>query len=360
MPRTLFPAREWHDSRRVKDRQVSLLTLAGVTAAAAAAAVYAERRLFAAPRFRGPVSDHFDGRRFHNHGDGWQSEGSFLRWQMTKEPGEWPEWIESKPGPPPPRHVEDGRVRITWINHASMLIQMDGVNILTDPIWSERCSPVSFVGPRRHRAPGLRFLDLPPIDVVLVSHNHYDHMDVPTLRKLASARIVAPLGNRALLGRYGISSRDLDWWQPLPLSRNVVVTAVPAQHFSARALSDRNAALWGGYVITGPSGSVYFAGDTGWGEHFEQIRERFGSPRVALLPIGAYLPRWFMKPAHISPDEAVEAHAVLGATTTIPMHFGTFRLGDDGYEEPLRDLRSALGPRKGFVVLEHGKGWEAE
>ncbi|HUP63036.1 MAG TPA: MBL fold metallo-hydrolase [Thermoanaerobaculia bacterium] len=331
---------------------------AGLTAVAAALGALAERWV-AAPHYRGPVSDHFDGRRFHNLQSGWQTEGSFLKWQMTKTPGAWPEWIDAPPGPPPPRLVDDGRIRVTWVNHATLLIQMDGVNVITDPIWSERCSPVPFAGPKRHRPPGLRFEDLPPIDAVLVSHNHYDHLDLATLRRFGGARILTPLGNSALMARHGVNgAADLDWWQEVQLTSGVKVTLVPAQHFCARALSDRNATLWGGFVISGPSGHAYFAGDTGWGDHFAQIAQRFGSVRVAMLPIGAYLPRWFMKSAHISPAEAIDAHVALQARTSIAMHYGTFRLGDDGHEEPARDLRAALAAKGNprVLIVDHGFG----
>jgi L-ascorbate metabolism protein UlaG (beta-lactamase superfamily) len=330
--------------------------VAGLTAAAAALGVIAERTLVANPAYHGAVSDHFDGRRFHNHQAGWQTEGSFLKWMATRERGAWREWVEEAPGASPERRVDGGRVRVTWINHSTMLVQMDGLNILTDPIWSERCSPVSFAGPKRHRAPGLRFEDLPPIDVVLVSHNHYDHMDLATLRRLR-APILVPLGNTALLARHGIGgSRDLDWWESAPVSARVTVTAVPAQHFSARAMSDRNASLWCGFVISGPSGQVYFAGDTGWGSHFEEIGRRFGAIRVAMLPIGAYEPRWFMKPAHISPAEAVEAHVLLRARTSIAMHWGTFRLSDEGEMDPANDLAAAVRAKGGVDVrvIAHG------
>jgi L-ascorbate metabolism protein UlaG (beta-lactamase superfamily) len=345
---------------RLESRSMRRLAkAAGVTAVAAALGVVAERAFIAAPHYRGAVSDHFDGERFHNLESGWQSEGSFLKWQMTRERGEWPEWIDARPGPPPPRRVDDGRIRVTWVNHATMLVQMDGLNLLTDPIWSERCSPFSFVGPKRHRPPGLRFDDLPPIDAVLVSHNHYDHLDVATLRRLRGARIFTPLGNSALMARHGVGgATDLDWWQSARVSDRVTVTLVPARHFCARALSDRDATLWGGFVISGPSGNVYFAGDTGWGRHFAQIAERFGPIRVAMLPIGAYLPRWFMKPAHIEPAEAVEAHLALHARTSIAMHYGTFNLGDDGYAEPSDDLRAAIAangnPR--VLIVDHGIG----
>jgi L-ascorbate metabolism protein UlaG (beta-lactamase superfamily) len=335
-------------------RMRKLAKAAGLTAGLAALGIAAERTVVAAPRYRGPVSDHFNGKRFHNHPSGWPWDGSFLKWQFTKKPGPWPKWIESAPGPPPSARVDDGRIRVTWINHATMLVQMDGVNILTDPIWSERCSPVSFAGPKRHRPPGLRFEDLPPIDAVLVSHNHYDHLDLPTLRRLHGVPVFTPLGNAAIIG----AGADLDWWDEAQISERVKITLVPAQHFCARGISDRDATLWGGFVISGPSGHAYFAGDTGWGKHFDEIRERFGPMRVAMLPIGAYLPRWFMRPAHISPAEAVDAHLALQARNSVVMHYATFRLGDDGYEQPLLDLRSALAAKgnPSVLALEHGVG----
>ncbi|HUP44004.1 MAG TPA: MBL fold metallo-hydrolase, partial [Thermoanaerobaculia bacterium] len=329
------------------------------TVAAAAIAVALDRR-FAAPRHDGPKSDHFDGKRFHNHQSGWQSEGSFLKWQLTREPGPWRAWVDDSPGPPPPPRVDGGGLRVTFVNHATTLIQMDGVNILTDPIWSERCSPVSWAGPKRHRPPGIRFEDLPEIDAILISHNHYDHLDLPTLRRFQPRPpIISHLGNGGLLAKNGIGgARELDWWQETAISDRVRITAVPAQHFSARALSDRDANLWGGFVISGPSGNVYFAGDTGWGKHFDEIGQRFGPIRLALLPIGAYLPRWFMKPAHIHPAEAVDAHHALRASTSVAIHFGTFRLGDDGEMQPVEDLRRAIAgkgnPR--FWILGFGEG----
>jgi L-ascorbate metabolism protein UlaG (beta-lactamase superfamily) len=322
-----------------------------------ALAAAAERVFVANPPYRGPRSDHFDGRRFHNHQDGWQTEGSFLKWQLTRTAGPWRPWIDDPPGSLPERRVENDRVRVTWVNHSTVLLQMDGLNILTDPIWSERCSPVSFAGPKRHRDPGLRFEDLPPIDLVLVSHNHYDHLDLATLRRLP-APILVPLGNKALLERHRVrNAEELDWWQTKRVNHAVTVTVVPAQHFSARSLSDRNASLWCGFVISGPSGNVYFAGDTGWGKHFAEIAERFPSIRVALLPIGAYEPRWFMKPAHISPQEAVDAHRILRAKTSVGIHWGTFRLSDEGELDPARELERARG-NDNVIVVAHGRGVE--
>ena len=328
-----------------------------VTAAAATLAgcgVVLERTLLAAPHYHGPITDHFDGKRFHNDSPLWQSERSFLKWMMNRERGYWREWVDAPPGPRPPKRVDD--LRVTFVNHATMLIQMDGMNVLTDPIWSDRCSPFSFAGPKRHRPPGIRFDDLPEIDVVLVSHNHYDHCDLPTLRALQSrfrCPILTPLGNSALLWRHGIRAIDMDWWET---KENV--TLVQAQHFCARAFSDRNVTLWGGFVIHGRKGNVYFAGDTGWGEHFARIAARYAPIRLACLPIGAYLPRWFMQPAHIDPVEAVEAHRILGASTSVAMHYGTFNLGDDGELEPADDLRRAIASNQNprFWIMDFGEG----
>lgn len=338
----------------------------GAAVGLGAGAVALERSLLAAPRYHGAPSDHFDGDRFFNAEP--SQHGGFLRWQLTREPGWWPEWIDAPPGPPPPERVEGEGLRLTFVNHATMLIQTGGVNLLTDPIWSERTSPVSFLGPRRHRSPGIRFDDLPPIDVVLISHNHYDHLDVATLCRLQAVhrpRFVTALGNGALMRRHGIDGAlELDWWESAALPPPMRVHAVPAQHFCARGFSDHDRNLWCGFVVEAPGGNVYFAGDTGWGAHFEEIGRRFAPLRLALLPIGAYLPRWFMHPVHIDPDQAVRAHAALRASTSVAMHFGTFALGDDGYAEPLRDLRAALeraaerGEQPRFWALDEGVGKE--
>lgn len=333
-----------------------------VSVAAAVAAGAALERLFAAPHYRGPVSEHFDGRRFVNPNRLMAHQGNFLKWQLDRRPGWWPDWVDATPGPAPPGRVGDGAMRVTFINHSTTLIQFDDINILTDPVWSERVSPVELVGPRRHRAAGIRFDDLPPIDAVLVSHNHYDHLDITTLLRLVvrdHPRIVTPLGNGALMARQGIfGATELDWWAGGLLAHDLRVTCVPAQHFSSRGLSDRNANLWGGFVVSGSAGNLYFAGDTGWGPHFTEIGSRFAPIRAALLPIGAYLPRWFMKPQHIDPADAVKAHAALGASTSIAIHFGTFALGDDGLEEPVRELKRAIAeagdPR--FWILQEGEG----
>lgn len=308
--------------------------------------------LFAAPKYRGPKSDHFDGKRFLNlKATRHAGARELLRWLLHREHGPWSRWREITPSVPPER-VGGGELRVTWVNHSTFLVQTGNVNVLTDPIWSQRCSPVQWAGPRRHHAPGIRFEDLPPIDAVLISHNHYDHMDVPTLARLERGQTLVGLGNAAFLE----GATDLDWWESAPLADGVRVHCVPAQHFSSRGLTDRDANLWCGFVIETPHGAIYFAGDTGWGPHFERIRERFGPMRLALLPIGAYRPEWFMCGVHISPADAVRAAAVLEAETSIPMHYFTFDLADDGQDEPVEVLRACLregGPR--FEVLAPGE-----
>jgi L-ascorbate metabolism protein UlaG (beta-lactamase superfamily) len=319
---------------------------------------------FSAPKYRGEKSDHFDGRRFHNlQTTSHAGFSDMVRWMTNRDEGPWQKWREITVAAPPPRRVAGGSLRVTWVNHSTFLIQTEGLNILTDPIWSERCSPVSFAGPRRHHAPGIRFEDLPPIDVVLISHNHYDHMDAPTLVRLAQEhrpRIVAGLGNSAFLQKaLRHESVDLDWWQFVELSPSVRIHAVPAQHFSSRGMADRDANLWCGFVIETPHGPIYFAGDTGFGPHFDLIRQRFGAMRLALLPIGAFRPEWFMCAVHISPKDAVRAAQALDAATSIPMHYATFHLGDDGQDEPAQVLRQELARTPGvrFDVLEPGKTW---
>jgi L-ascorbate metabolism protein UlaG (beta-lactamase superfamily) len=318
----------------------------------------------AAPGYAGKVAPNFDGNEFVNEVPvPTKSFWTVAKWKMASTTEPWQQRRGTEPGMAPPIRVGIGELRITWVNHATALIQMDGVNILTDPIWSERASPYSFIGPKRYRDPGLRLEDLPPIDVVVISHNHYDHFDVPTLRRLAkqhSPRIVAGLGSRAILENEKIGGgHDLDWWEELRITEHVTVTAVPAQHWSKRGFGDTNKTLWAGFVISGIGGPVYYSGDTGWGSHFEQVRNHFGPVRLALLPIGAFEPRWFMKQMHISPQEAVDAARILEAEVTVPVHWGTFSLGDDGQDEPLQVLDAYLriiDDPPNFWVLNFGEG----
>jgi L-ascorbate metabolism protein UlaG (beta-lactamase superfamily) len=253
--------------------------------------------------------------------------------------------------------VEGSELRVTLVNHATVLLQQLGSNILTDPIWSQRPSPVSWAGPRRRRKPGVAFEDLPPIDVVLLTHNHYDHLDLPTLRRLAArggSKFIVPAGVARLLRSENIGpAHELDWGESLPLA-GFTIHCVPALHFSSRGIHDLNRTLWCGYVIEYRERRVYFAGDTAFGRHFAQIREQFGSPHLAFLPIGAYQPRWFMSPVHMGPDEALRAHQILAARTSIAIHHGTFQLADEGLDTPQRELLAAC-PDDSFLILKNGQ-----
>jgi L-ascorbate metabolism protein UlaG (beta-lactamase superfamily) len=312
-----------------------------------------------------PVSDHFDGRRFFNPTlptEGFSpSLGSVLK--MSREPRHrWPVSVENRGVPRLETLATDG-IAITFVNHATFLIQIDGTTILTDPHWSERTSPFSFAGPRRVRRPGVAFQDLPAVDVILLSHNHYDHLDLPTLRNLrqrGSPIVLCAAGDRRLVGPFGFQDlRELDWWDEAPITSTLKITYVPAQHFSARGLFDRQRSLWGGYVIESHGRRIYFGGDSGYCMHFSDIKTRLGPPDIALLGIGAYEPRWFMKPMHMNPAEAVNAHRDLGARQSIGMHFGTFQLSSEGIDQPQADLKAALAeagiPQSEFVTLQEGE-----
>jgi L-ascorbate metabolism protein UlaG (beta-lactamase superfamily) len=305
---------------------------------------------------------HFDGKRFFNPGAP-QARGflDVLRWKLTSRPEPGPRFVSDVEPSKPPPCIEGNDLLVTLINHSTLLLQQRGAHILTDPIWSQRASPFTSIGPRRRRAPGVQWEDLPDIDIVLISHNHYDHLDVATLRRLADrghSQFIVPTGIAPFLQSRNIGPvHELDWGKafsrPGPLARTTI-HSVPAQHFSARGVFDRNRTLWCGYMIESEDRIIYFAGDTAFGHHFARIRERFGTPRLALLPIGAFEPRWFMSAVHMAPEEAVQAHQILGAQTSIAIHHGTFQLGDDGIDTPKQRLR-ACAPGDSFLVLGNGQ-----
>jgi L-ascorbate metabolism protein UlaG (beta-lactamase superfamily) len=280
---------------------------------------------------------------------------------MLREPRTpWPAEVSVTPQRPP--DLGDAVAALTFVGHATFLIQTRFGNILTDPMYSDRAGPWNILGPRRVRQPAVRFDDLPPVSIVLLTHNHYDHCDRPTLRLLArrfDPIVVTPLGNGALARSTGIRRvEELDWWQqattpPLP------ITLTPAYHFSARTPFDRNRALWGGFMLAVGSTQIFFAGDTAYAPFFRDVRHRFGPIDLAVLPIGAYEPRWFMRVVHMNPAEAVQAHVDLEASASIGMHFGTFQLTTEGIDEPLAALDEACRardiPRSQFRTLGFGE-----
>jgi len=293
-----------------------------------------------------PLSDHFDGKRFFNpNGNQPRGFGDLLRWQFGRKQGPWPESVANTASPDLPATLGAGECAVTFVGHATFLLQFAGLNVLTDPIWSERCSPFSWAGPKRVRPPGIAFEALPRIDLVLLSHNHYDHLDLPTLQRLHAAHrplIVTTLGNRPFLADEGIDHVvELDWWQTHAVRPDVRVTITPAQHFAARGLGDRFETLWGGFALETPAGKIWFAGDSGYFDGFEAIGTRLGPFDLAFIPIGAYEPRWFMEPVHCTPAEAIRIHREAQSRRSVAMHFGCFPLADDGFEQPVTDFRAA-------------------
>jgi L-ascorbate metabolism protein UlaG (beta-lactamase superfamily) len=315
-----------------------------------------------------PASDHYDGERFYNPEPTSRPAGkrigifTILRARLKKDPKVWAVW---------PKHVENKRYpmpggaapAVTFIGHSSFLIRLPGLTILTDPVFSQRCSPFRFAGPKRVRAPGLAIEALPQVDLILLSHNHYDHMDLVSLRKIRrrfpKAAIVSMLGNAAYLaGKRLRGVMELDWWQSAGIGE-ASVTATPARHFAARTLWDRNETLWGGFWISHGGRSIYFAGDTGYTKFFKEINARLGAADLALLPIGAYEPRWFMGAVHMNPADAVMAFQDLGAKRAIGMHFGTFQLTAEAIDAPIHDLAAARAEAgmvdEAFVTLDVGE-----
>ncbi len=319
---------------------------------------------FLPPVTRFPPSDHCDGTRFFNpaHPRG-HSFWSALKMLLTLRYQPWPKHVENTPAPDLHRPLGDDEVAVTFVNHSTVLIQTRQFNFLTDPVWSDRVSPFAWVGPRRHRSPGLPFDQLPRIDFVLLSHNHYDHLDLATVRRLQETfhpRFLVPLGNRTFLAARGIPDVvELDWWQSWEGSADLKITFAPAQHFAGRGLFDRNHSLWGSYVLAVGGRTLYFGADTGYAAHFRAVRERFGRPDLALLPIGAYEPRWFMQPVHLNPADAVQAHRDLGSAQSIGIHFGTFQLTGEAIDQPVKDLATALAAEKvppaEFITLGEGR-----
>lgn len=349
----------------------SLFRIAGAgTLAGMAGLAWKLRPARANPFYDGPASDHFDGRVFFNPGG--TPPGSFsdlLKWQFSGNRAKWPERFESPHAADrPPARVEGDDLRVTHVGHASFLIQVNGLNLLTDPVWSQRASPVSFAGPLRVNDPGIAFDDLPKIDAVLLTHSHYDHMDVTTLSRLVAGHdplIITPLGNDKLLHQSVRAARTAvaDWGETVTLPANTAIHFDPCHHWGARSLNDRRMTLWCAFTIETPSLRIHHVGDTGFHEgiNFRKAAERHGDFDLAILPIGAYEPRWFMRYQHINPDEAVEAFRLLGARRAIGHHWGTFQLTDEPVSEPAERLASALAagsidPGR-FIAGRPGQVW---
>ncbi len=274
----------------------------------------------------------FNGQRFFN---------SYAAAIPLKQIGKW---LLSRQTPAWPKSVFQSITfdNMTWFHHSTCSIKMSGFHMLTDPIWEKACGPFGRFGPKRHGALQTKLEDLDPVDIVLVSHNHFDHMCLKTLhrlQKMFNPLIITGLGNKRHLKDFPLV-KELDWWESYS-NAHLSITYVPAAHFSSRSPFDRNKSLWGGFVLEGEK-KVYFAADTGQGNHFQEIADAFAPFDYCFLPIGSYKPESILHPVHIGPREAVALHKLLGAQKSIPIHYGTFQLGDEGFHEPLQELAKEL------------------
>ncbi len=289
---------------------------------------------------------------------------SYAKSRLVSKRIKWPKFVPNEYSDhTPPDRVYGSEIRLSFIGHGTFLIQTEGINIITDPVYSERCSPFSFLGPKRVAEPGIPLSKLPEIDLILVSHNHYDHMDIKTLKFLSQAnnpKIITPVGNKEIIKK-SIKHADvesLDWYENFELKTGIKIHLEPAQHWSARGIFDVNKALWGTFILETPKGQILFIGDTGYNqEMFQNIAKKFLNIRLSLIPIGAYEPRWIMKSVHMNPEESVRTHIDLGSKYSVASHFATFQLTDEGYDMPVIALEAAKKDLKidNFEALKIGQ-----
>lgn len=314
------------------------------------------------------LSDHYDGTNFQNPNPVEPPSFFFVTNHILF--GRSKEWVYEKKEPQisssslPNLRKED--VSITWVGHATTLIQIGGYNFVTDPVWSNTVGLFSFFGPNRAIRPGIPFLSLPKIDFVLISHDHYDHTDIPTLKKLRdefNPVFIIPLGMLELMAEHGITrTLELDWWNTHQVDKDVQVHLTPAQHNSGRGLFNRNKRLWGSFVIEFQNYKIFFAGDTAYEDHFTQIYSRIGKIDISILPIGAYEPEEEMRKFHTSPKDSVQAFQDLQSIYLFPMHYATFNLTRENQTKPVEDLKKAIKSYKlsenKFLIQKPGEIWQ--
>lgn len=290
-----------------------------------------------------------------------------LKWQLTTKRTTWPKKILLANSDVPTNKInEKNKIRVSVVGHVNFLIQTNGLNILTDPVWSKRASPFSLIGPKRVIDPDIELKNLPKIDIIIISHNHYDHMDIPTIRTIwrrDQPKIITPLANDKILKKYikNIEVTTLNWHQQTIINQDTTINLEPSQHWSARGLFDLNQALWGNFIITTPAGAICFIGDSGYNEElYKNIGEKYNI-FLSMIPIGAFEPRWFMKDVHMNPEEAAMVHQHLKSKYSIAGHFQTFPLASDNYLQAAEELDIALQKHKiskqQFITPTIGKAY---
>jgi L-ascorbate metabolism protein UlaG (beta-lactamase superfamily) len=319
------------------------------------------------PYYQGAKNKHFDGLRFFNAATYPKKLGDLIKWRFTRTPKPWPKEISFQEFDIPPNRVIGSHIRVSFVGQSTVLIQTANLNILSDPTWAQRASPFSWIGPKRLPKPGIHWKDLPQIDLVLISHTHYDHFDLETLGRLLARdnpQFFVGLGvDTVLLDEYPRArTTAFDWGDSKRINKDISVSFHPMQHWSARGLSDRNKTLWGAFLIKTPGGNIYFAGDAGYSKAFTETAAQAEEIRLAILPIGAYEPRWFMRYGHMNPEEAVQAHLDLDAQQSLGIHWGTFPLADEGFNQPATELGEALRDKAiagdAFRAMKPGEVWQ--